>query len=202
MQIWAVLGIRERFDYRMVFWKRRILVFKEVHFPESIISKIFRPSRWSFFLKCVKFHVDLKNALKISEIIFGFQDNRVWTGCVIFSHLWTEYMWSNVNVLTNSLYILDVIHRDVFQLNLSLINGKLGQKRFRGDLSSAWDPRTLWFLKCVLKQEVLPFKEAHLSEPITSKIFEPSSWSFFSKCANFHVDFKNATKISEIAFGF
>ena len=126
LQIWAVLGTRDHFDWRRVFWKRGILVLKQVHFSESIISKIFEPSSWSFFSKSAKFHTDLKNAIKISEIGFGFSDNSVWAVSGNFSQVWGEYMWSTVNVLTKSLYILDLIQRDVFQLNFSWIKGKFG----------------------------------------------------------------------------
>ena len=38
-----------------------------------------------------------------------------------------EYLWSGVNVLTNSLKIWDVTNADIFQLNLSQIRGKIGK---------------------------------------------------------------------------
>ena len=38
----------------------------------------------------------------------------------------TEYVYSAVNVLTNSTNILDLTKADFFQLNLSLIPGKIG----------------------------------------------------------------------------
>ena len=37
-----------------------------------------------------------------------------------------EYMYSEVNVLTNSPNILDMTKADFFQLNLSQIHGKIG----------------------------------------------------------------------------
>ena len=37
-----------------------------------------------------------------------------------------EYMWSSVNVLPKSPKISDLTNRDVFQLNVSLINRKFG----------------------------------------------------------------------------
>ena len=37
-----------------------------------------------------------------------------------------EYVYSAVNVLTNSRNILDLIKADFFQLNLSQIHGKIG----------------------------------------------------------------------------
>ena len=36
---------------------------------------------------------------------------------------WREYMWSAVNVLLNSPKISDLANSDVFQLNVSWING-------------------------------------------------------------------------------
>ena len=63
-------------------------------------------------------------------------------------------MWWTVNVLTNSLYIFDLIQGDVFQLNLFWINEKLRWKGFRQHLGSVWDPWTLWLPKGVLKQKL------------------------------------------------
>ena len=39
--------------------------------------------------------------------------------------VWREYMWSSVNVLPNSRKVSDLTNRDVFQLNVSWINGNL-----------------------------------------------------------------------------
>ena len=58
------------------------------------------------------------------------------------------------NVLTNCLYILDLIQKHIFQLYFSWIKEKLRKKQCRGYLSSAWDPRTHWLPKGVLKQEL------------------------------------------------
>ena len=125
-KIWAVLARREYCDSRKVFWNRSFFALKEAHILESISSKVFERSSWSFFSKCSKFHVDFKNAMKIPKVLFGFQDNCVWTGFWNLFQLWGEYMWSTVNVLTKSLYVLDLIQGDVFQLNLSWIKWRLG----------------------------------------------------------------------------
>ena len=39
--------------------------------------------------------------------------------------VWQEYMWSSVNVLPKGRKISDLTNRDVFQLNVSWINGNL-----------------------------------------------------------------------------
>ena len=126
VNISAVFGNRQHFDSQRVFWKKTFLAFKEAHSSKSITCKIFEPSSWSFFSKCAKFHGNFKNGIKKRDIVFAFSDNFVSTGCWNFCQLWGEYMWSTVNMLTNRLYSLDLIKRDVFQLKLSRVNTKLG----------------------------------------------------------------------------
>ena len=46
--------------------------------------------RWSFFKKCWKFDADFKNAIKIWENVFGFEENCVGTCCANFSLLITR----------------------------------------------------------------------------------------------------------------
>ena len=58
--------------------------------------------------------------------MFYFKDNDVWTCRVKVSILRPEYVYSAVNVLTNSPNILDLTKADFFQLNLSQIQGKIG----------------------------------------------------------------------------
>ena len=60
------------------------------------------------------------------EKVFRFKDNGNWTLCVKVCILRQEYMYSAVNVLTNSPNILDLTKADFFQLNLSQIHGKNG----------------------------------------------------------------------------
>ena len=64
--------------------------------------------------------------MKNLEKVFCFKDKGVWTCCVKVCILRPEYMYSAVNVLTNSPNILDQIKTDFFQLNLSQIHGKIG----------------------------------------------------------------------------
>ena len=79
-----------------------------------------------FFWKCSPFHVDFRKAIKNLEKVFCFKDNDVWTGCVKVCILRPEYMYSTVNVLTNSPNILDLTKAEFSQLNLSQIHGKIG----------------------------------------------------------------------------
>ena len=64
--------------------------------------------------------------MKNLEKVFCFKDNGVWTYCVKIFILRREYVYSAVNVLTNSPNILDLTKADFFQLNLSQIHGKIG----------------------------------------------------------------------------
>ena len=64
--------------------------------------------------------------MKNPENVFRFKDNDVWTCCVKVCILRPEYMYSAVNVLTNSPNILDLTKADFFQLNFSQIHGRLG----------------------------------------------------------------------------
>ena len=68
VEIWAVFRNREYFDSGRVFWNKTFLAFKEEDFWESITSKIFEPSSWSFLSKCGNFHVDFKNGKKKNRI--------------------------------------------------------------------------------------------------------------------------------------
>ena len=79
-----------------------------------------------FFWKCSPFHVDFRKAIKNPEKIFYFKDNGVWTCRVKVCILRREYVFSAVNVLTNSPNILDLTKADFFQLNLSQTHGKVG----------------------------------------------------------------------------
>ena len=66
-----------------------------------------------------------------------------------------EYLWSGINVLTNSLKILDVTKADILQLNLSRISGKIGKQLCRADFSSVSSPLTRWLANGGLKQDLL-----------------------------------------------
>ena len=57
-------------------------------------------------------------------------------------------------------------------------------------------PKVFW------KESLQIFKGWFFLEYVTSEIFNPISWSFFSKCTKFYVDGKNAKKIPENIYGF
>ena len=63
-------------------------------------------------------------------------------------------MWQAANVLPNSPKILHRTNKDVFWVNLWLINGKLRWKSCQADLNSVCLPSTLWLRKSVPKQEL------------------------------------------------
>ena len=75
------------------------------------------PMTVTFFWKCSKFNVDIRNVEKNSEKVFCFEDNSIWIGSVNFCLLTRKYLSSAHNVLTNSLKILHSTKIDFFQLN-------------------------------------------------------------------------------------
>ena len=107
-----------------------------------------------FFWKWPTFFVDLENPIKICEKLLGFWDNSIWTFSRNFSYLSREYLRSAINVLPSSPKISDLTKVDIFQLNFSSINRKLGWKCFSTGSSSVWQPSTSLLPKCVLKQEI------------------------------------------------
>ena len=100
-----------------VLWNVTFQTFIQSPFSESVISEIHSLWGSSFFWKCSKFNVDYRNAEKNWEKVFCFWDNSIWIGCVKLSLLRAEYFSSAVNVLTNSLKILNSSNIDLFQLN-------------------------------------------------------------------------------------
>ena len=80
-------------------------------------------------------------------------------------------MWQGVNVLKHSPIISDLTERDFFQLNLSDISRKLGEKRCRAGLGSVWELLTCWLRKGVLKQELL---HTHLTTIFRANNFQNS----------------------------
>ena len=59
---------------RRVISNRIIRAFKEPHFSESITPEILKLWKWSFFTKCSKFCLSLKNAIITQENSFSFED--------------------------------------------------------------------------------------------------------------------------------
>ena len=60
------------------------------------------------------------------EEVFCFKDNGLSICCMKVCILRREYVYSAVNVLTNSPNILDLTKEDISQLNLSQTHGKIG----------------------------------------------------------------------------
>ena len=125
VQTSAVFGTTSHFNFQREFWNRIFRAFKEPHFPKSVTPKILKVWRWYFFSKTWKFYVHFKNAIKISQNVFGFLNNCVGTCCGNFSELWQEYMRSTVNVLKDGPNISDKTKRHDTQLALFDINGKI-----------------------------------------------------------------------------
>ena len=98
-------------------------------------------------LKC------LKTSTKVGFFLFFF-DNYIQIGCGNFPVLWRENLPLVVNLLTKIPKILDLIKREVSQLNLSQNYEKIGQKICHADFSSFWDPLTYSLLKKDLKQNL------------------------------------------------
>ena len=64
--------------------------------------------------------------IKNPENVFCFWDNGTLNCCVKFSMVWREYLSALVNVLTNSVKILNQTKADFVQLNLRRIHEKIG----------------------------------------------------------------------------
>ena len=77
------------------------------------------------FLKCAKVFVDSEIPIKIWENVFSFWHNGISTCWGNFYQLWPQYMSWKVNLLPSSPKISDLTNTNVFQLNLSTINGNL-----------------------------------------------------------------------------
>ena len=82
--------------WNRTFWHLSNHVFGVGNFGNT------KAMRTSFFSKCLKFNIDFKNAVKISEKVFCFSDNLIWFGTVKLSLLRTGYFSLIANVLTSS----------------------------------------------------------------------------------------------------
>ena len=151
----AVFGSREHIDSPKVFWNRSLQTLKEPCFSESITCEIFKLWSWSSCSKCVRFYLDWKNAIKISENVSGFWDNGVWTCLWNFSELWQRDLWAGVNLLPECPKISHLTKRDLFQLNFSWLNGKLRWKCCRANFGSVCRPWTRWLSTSVPKRDIL-----------------------------------------------
>ena len=92
----------------------------------------------SFFWKCSKFYVDLRNAEKNSENVFYFWEYSIWIRCVKLSVLRREYLSPAVNVLTKSLNILHGTKIEFFQLISFHSDQYIWQRCRRAYWNSVW----------------------------------------------------------------
>ena len=111
-----------------------------------------------------------------------------------FLSIWREYMWSEFNVWPKSPKISNVNKTDVFQLNLSWLNRKLGWQFYWASFSSVWHPWRHWLSKGFVKQNLSDIQVSTFLGVNDSQNIKLWSWSFLSKCAKFFVDCKNAIK--------
>ena len=100
-----------------VLWNVTFQTFIQSPFSKSAFSEIHWLWGSSSFWKCSKLHVDNTNPEKNYKNVFSCWDNSIWIGCIKLSPLRGEYLSSPVNVLTNSLKILNSTNIDLFQLN-------------------------------------------------------------------------------------
>ena len=80
----------------------------------------------SFFSKSSKFHAHLRNGRKNAEKVFCFREYSTSSYCVKFSMFRREHLSLVVNVLTNSVKILDQTKSDFVLLDLPQIHEKIG----------------------------------------------------------------------------
>ena len=142
-----------------MFWKRIFRAFREPHYSWSRNSEIFQLWSSSFFSKCSKFDVYLKNGIKIAENVFGFWHNFVQTSCGKISLMRWEYMWSPVKLLKHRPNISDLNKTDVSVLDISHIKAKHEQNFRPAHFSSVLHPWTRWLQKGVLKQDSSSIQE-------------------------------------------
>ena len=109
----------------------------------------------SFFWKCSKFCLHLKNAEKNSEKAFCFLDNCIWIGCIKFSLSRRENLWPAINVFTNIPKILHITKGNFFQLNCLVIDQLICQRCCRSDLNSVWARLPCCFSKRLQKRHFL-----------------------------------------------
>ena len=97
--------------------KRDFLDIYLTTFSESVISKIQKLWRSSFFSNCSKLNLDFENAAKNCEKKIFFSEIIIWIVIVKLSLLSTGYFSSAANVLTSSPKIWHVSQRDFFEHN-------------------------------------------------------------------------------------
>ena len=153
---------------------------------------------WKFSI----FDIDLKNAQRNWQKGFCFWGNSVWIGCIKLSLLRTEYLSSAVNVLTDSLKILHVTKRDLFQLIYLHIHQWLWWRWCPWDGIRVSTLLPCCLLRCPLKRDFLDiylitsFGVRNFGNEYAKRVI------FFSKSSKFDVDFEIAQQNSDKPFCF
>ena len=109
--------------------------------------------RVTFFWKCSRFNVYLKNLQSNWKTSLSFWDNCIWVCCVKVHLLRREYLSSAVNVLANNVKIFHVTKRNLFQLNYLHSDQWIWQSCFRGDWISVSARLPCYFLRRALKRD-------------------------------------------------
>ena len=157
----------------------------------------------SFFSKCLKFHLPLKNERKKWEKVFCFWDNIIWIGIVKLSLWRTGNFSSTTNVLTSSPKILRVNKREFIKLNWLGSHQSIWERCCDADFNSAWAGLPSWLSKGPLKSDFSDIYLTTFTESVISR--KQNLWEFFfffSKCFKFNLNFKNSSKNREKVFRF
>ena len=146
------------------------------------------------FSKYLKFKRDIKKAPKTWENAFCFWDNCILTGIVKLSLLRTGYLSSASNVLTSTPKIWHVNKRDFFQLNWLGSDHWIWSRCSNANFNGAWARFPCCLSRDTLKRDFLNIYLITFSKPVILERQNLWGSSFFSKCVQFNVHFKNAWK--------
>ena len=147
-----------------------------------------------FFSKYLKFKLDIKKAPKNWENAFCFWDHCIWTGIVKLSLLRTGYLSSASNVLTSTPKIWHVSKRDFFQLNWLGSDHWICSRCSNANFNGAWARFSCCLSRDTLKREFLNIYLITFSKPVILERQNLWGSSFFSKCLQINLHFKNAWK--------
>ena len=100
------------------------------HWSNSIPRSHKLPKYWNyepnfFFSECAKFCVDCENIKGSWKNVFHLSVNGVWTLCENFSQTMTRIHMICSQYVTKQSETSDLTNRDLFQLNVSKINGNI-----------------------------------------------------------------------------
>ena len=123
-----------------------------------------------------------------------FWDKCIWIGSLRFSLLRREYLSSTVNVLINSLKILHVTKRDLFQLNYLHSDEWIMWRCCRLDWNCVSVHLPCCVSKCPMKRDVLDNYLTMCFEVLNFGNTSVMRVIFYCKCSKFNVSLKNAPK--------